>query len=892
MHDSADDFRKDQAPSILSAAAARLVKGEGSLLTAAARRDDAVLRHERARARRERRANPLLSAPMPAAPGAGIAADPARGPQADHHAPCETAEDAFVDAGHVVANEEPRAPDAASPGWVRDLVARLTGRHEDDAPTRAEEEALPPAPVHLAPVEAAAEAAIPQPAEAAEPEPEPFAPVELPDPMPAFREQAAVPAGRPRIPARKVVAMTVAGAALGAALAFAWPKSYVATSEMLIDPRHGQAAGTVALLSSDAAFAMVDNQLRVLRSGSMLNAAAERLNLAADAEFNGTAAGPFGLAGIVSGLGELIAGGGSDTVEQRRRRAVDGLAAAVEAERVRGSSVVRVSASAADPQKSALIANTIAELYVAGSGRAAAEAGEVSARLAGLRAGVAEAEHAVEAFKAENGLVDARGRLITDDEILRLGERLSTARARTVELNARAASAREVDVDSIVTGSLPEQFASPTVAELRARHAGLKQQMDRLSVKLGPLHPERQAVQAELESARQEIRGELRRVAASLQTELKRAVQQEQELAAELAQMKTRQGAIGGELVGLRALEREAEAKRAAYENALHALSAGGPSTSVGGASLISRAEPPLQASGPSLPAFSLAGALAGLLGGVGLALGRRPKDEAYGFDAPDAAAGREAADEDASYDTFTCKEAEDMNPYPAYAQPEAAPQLHAQQQAAAPAGHVHAAAAYPVPPQAVQAPAPAYPAAHYGAPPQPMAQPLHPAAYAAHPGYPAMPVPHDPWAAQRAAFAPPPAYAAAPAYAPPFHAPHPQAYAPAHAYAPPPAPAYAAAPAYAPPPQPVHTVVYVPMPQAAAPAAPVVETVSERVRRPVRYSPPQRRAANEDAYDRDAFVDDGTDVAIEEIRQNLRDFRDAVEDFAQDRKNGRRYGT
>src|SRR5690606_7740567 len=103
----------------------------------------------------------------------------------------------------------------------------------------------------------------------------------------------------------------------------------------------------------------------------------------------------------------------------------------------------------------------------------------------------------------------------------------------------------------------------------RDRYAGLKQQLDRVSTRLGPRHPERLAAEAELDGTRQELGSELRRVAGAVQTELKRAVQQEQELAAELARMKVRQGQIGEELIRLRELERDAEAKRAAYEDAL-----------------------------------------------------------------------------------------------------------------------------------------------------------------------------------------------------------------------------------------------------------------------------------------------------------------------------------
>ena len=69
--------------------------------------------------------------------------------------------------------------------------------------------------------------------------------------------------------------------------------------------------------------------------------------------------------------------------------------------------------------------------------------------------------------------------------------------------------------------------------------------------------------------AREQIANELRRIVASVQTDLKRAVQQEQDLAARLAQLKVRSGDVNVDLVTLRELEREAAAKRAVYEGYL-----------------------------------------------------------------------------------------------------------------------------------------------------------------------------------------------------------------------------------------------------------------------------------------------------------------------------------
>ena len=623
----------------------------------------------------------------------------------------------------------------------------------------------------------------------------------------------------------RIVGLTVAGALAGSVVAFAWPKTFVATSEMLIAP--GEAA-------------LVDNQLRVLRSGTMLTAVADRLNLAADAEFSGAG-------GALSSLGEIVAGDG-DVAEQRRRQAVDTLAKSVDVSRQGASSAVTVSASSADPRKAALIANTITELFVESAGR---EPGASTQRLAELREAVAQADNAIELFKAENELVDTQGRLITDDEIVRLGEQLSNARARTVELNARAASTREANVDSIVTGSLPEQHSVPALAVLRARHAAARQQVDRLSARLGPRHPERLAAEAELDGAREEIAAELRRVASSLQTELRRAVEQEQEFASQLARMKVRQGDIGEDMVRLRELENDARLKRSAYERAMQAMQAGGGAA--GAASIISRAEPPLGASAPSAPAFSLAGGLAGLLAGLGLAGWSRRRGEtepAVETQTVDGRAPEDWAPADAAQNE-TGKEADAMYPYSPYGQPyapqqaipaapqQAQPQPQPQPQPAMQYAPVQQPQ-YPDPQQMApmqppMASQPGWPGVPYPAPPMP----------AAHwqPPQPMMQVPFDPWAQYRQP-APPPY--------------------PAQAYAP----------------QPPAVVYYVPVAQPQVQAAP--------------QPAPSQRIVEDRRDSRDAFIDRSADAAIEEIRQSLREFRDAIEDFADERhrRAEKRFGT
>ena len=234
---------------------------------------------------------------------------------------------------------------------------------------------------------------------------------------------------------------------------------------------------------------------------------------------------------------------------------------------------------------------------------------------------VEAAERKVEDFRATHDLVDAQGHLISDDQMLKLNEQLSIARARTLELNARAASARSLDVNSVINGTLPEEINSNTMSELRSQYAALKQEADRAAVRLGPRHPEFQALNAQLDGSRERIAGELRRIASSLQVDLKRAVQLEQDLASRLAQAKVQSGDVNSDLVSLRELERDATAKRSVYEQYLLRAKQTGEQVKINTTNInvLTKAQPPLEPNGPSRAVIALAGLLLGLAAGIGL---------------------------------------------------------------------------------------------------------------------------------------------------------------------------------------------------------------------------------------------------------------------------------
>ncbi|RWO38140.1 MAG: succinoglycan biosynthesis protein exop [Mesorhizobium sp.] len=425
-----------------------------------------------------------------------------------------------------------------------------------------------------------------------------------------------------------IVAMTILGATLGVAIALSTPKKYEATAELIVDPRDLKLTDrdlTQSVVASDATLAIVENQVRVLTSGTVLNKVVDKLNLVNDPEFNGQGSDGLGMMTFIRSV--LSRNDGPAAGEGRRRAlAVANLAESLSVERGGKTFVISVSATTQNGEKSALIANTMTDVFLQTFGQiqsdtAGRATNELTGRLDELRKGVEVAERKVEDFRAAHDLVDAQGHLISHDEMLKLNQQLAIARARTLELNARAASARSIDVNSVLSGTLPEEINSNTMSELRSQYATLKQEADRAAIRLGPRHPELQALNAQLAGSRERIAGELRRIASSLQVDLRRAVQLEQDLASRLAQLKVRSGDVNSDLVTLRELEREAAAKRSVYEQYLLRAKETGEQKDINTANInvISKAFAPLEPNGPSRAMTVLAGLLAGLASGVGL---------------------------------------------------------------------------------------------------------------------------------------------------------------------------------------------------------------------------------------------------------------------------------
>lgn len=429
--------------------------------------------------------------------------------------------------------------------------------------------------------------------------------------------------------AKKLIAlMSLIGLALGIAIALSMPKYYYSTVEILIDPRDLQISDRELLptgLPYDASLALVENQTRILTSRRVILGTVEKLNLDQDDEYNGKG---LGAPGPVEILKAIVFGRDSDDPSKAKELAVENLLEVTGVSRSPKTFVISLTVRSENPDKAALIANTMAEVYMDVQDQIQSDTvgranGELGGRLEELRSDVEKAERLVEAYRSENELFDANGKLISDDEIVLSSTQLTRAREKVAELRARADSARELTLDAVLSDALPEGASSNLIAELRRGYAQKVQQRDALAEKLGSQHPQLRTAEAEVMSSQRGIETELRRLSQTAQIELQRAIKTEQDLASGQARLKSKKSSISESLVRLRELEREAAARRSVYESFLLRARETGQQAGISTANttVVSQAVAALRPYGTSRKIVAVGGFVLGFLTGIFLAL-------------------------------------------------------------------------------------------------------------------------------------------------------------------------------------------------------------------------------------------------------------------------------
>jgi uncharacterized protein involved in exopolysaccharide biosynthesis len=422
------------------------------------------------------------------------------------------------------------------------------------------------------------------------------------------------------------------GAGLGAvaaiAVSLAWPPTFQSTAQIYIDPQNlrlVQREITPAVPSTDAGVVLIESQARILESTSVLERAAEVLELAVDPEFAGGG-------NPLRALLDPLLGAPTGDADQRVLAA---LAKAVRAVRLDRTYIVEVHAKAREADKAAAIANAVADAYFAlREEQRAEQAGlasdELENRLDLLLDKLQADEDAVEAFKAANGIVASNGALLAETQLTQANQALAAAGDGVQQAEARLAQLHALSATPTLLESLPEAANSTELQRLRAELDAARRQVDTLAATLGPQHPQLVSARISAQAAGDGFSAALTRLVANVELSLARARGVQASARAELDRLVGSLQALDAHQIRLRQLTREADASRSVYEEALLRAreTREQAELSTVNAYVISPASAPAYRSFPPrlsllLPAAVLAGAGAGL--GLALVLAQWP---------------------------------------------------------------------------------------------------------------------------------------------------------------------------------------------------------------------------------------------------------------------------
>ncbi|MBS1183638.1 MAG: hypothetical protein H6Q99_3518 [Proteobacteria bacterium] len=409
-------------------------------------------------------------------------------------------------------------------------------------------------------------------------------------------------------------------------LAVVWlsPKTFTSSASVFIDPRprtlvdFSVTPTGMGSSSQGADGALVDSQLAIITSQSVLGKLVEREGLDREPAIGSEAPGL--ISGLRSQVRSLLYGpddrpsGGATAYG----RALVWLQKAIEVKRVDNTYVLDIAVTTKSAERSAALANALADIYLSDGQDVVDDSARQSAtsleqRLAELGRVSEASQRAVEAYRQQNDLIDSEGVLIAERQLTELSSQLVSASV--------AAEAARASLDMLrLSGAAAS--TSPQVAQL---HTALDQAAAEeriLAATFGPRHPRLIRAQMNRQSLQTALDAEMARQIASADADLQGAARKK----ASLEEMMTRtQQTLSGSKtasVKLRELEETARQNRELFDSfATKAKQAREqvslPTTT---ARIISPARPAERPSGPRALVVLAASAFLGAVAGFGIA--------------------------------------------------------------------------------------------------------------------------------------------------------------------------------------------------------------------------------------------------------------------------------
>lgn len=426
--------------------------------------------------------------------------------------------------------------------------------------------------------------------------------------------------------------VTLGVATLTLAVLLYLPTLYSSSAVIMFDQRKNNVADLSSVLSAlPTDPSSVQNQIQVLSSRDLAQRVIGKLKLYDDPEFNPALNrnGAPGIRDFVRWLNPASPPPQTASVDLERDEIVDTFLNRLDVSALGLSTSITVTFASRDPDKAALIANTLADAYTEDQVdikvAAARKATQwLTDRMGQLAQQVQAGESAVAQYKAAHDLVEsAQGNSLVDQQLVAINAQLIEAQSDLAEKKAtydrvqallRAGNA--ADISQVVSSAL--------IVQLRTQEADLIRQEADLSTRYGRNHPKMLAIQTQKRDLESKVTQEAARIAGSIANDLEVAHAHVDSIAASLARVEKHAASDDIARVKLNALEANLASTRSMYESFVTRLRATQDQDDLQNpeARIISRAPIPTAPSSPkrllffaaSLPAGLMLGLLAALL--------------------------------------------------------------------------------------------------------------------------------------------------------------------------------------------------------------------------------------------------------------------------------------
>jgi capsular exopolysaccharide synthesis family protein len=399
------------------------------------------------------------------------------------------------------------------------------------------------------------------------------------------------------------------------------PNVYRATATLQIDPQPPRVLGreveAVAEMGTGSYWSnqeYYETQYHILRSFEVASRVATALGLGANRVF----------LGIPETLEEF-----EPIPDDRAARMLQGM---IVISPVKDSRLVQVSVDHTDPPLAQLLANSVADAYVAFNRDTALES-TVNARDWLLRQAEAwgktlrDAEERLVAFRLENNLLslsleDQRNQLA--NEMDWMAQRYAETRSRRLQLEAKRAQIQEQTEKHGITGvAIAEILESPVLQTMKSRLFEKSLDRKNLAEIVDVNWPQLRQMDAELRTIRGGIRQEVETILRAIESDFNETRALEEQMSLRMAELQAEALGLGAKEMRYNQLAREKQNAESIYELIQQRSQEANLSTELSQVNNVRTLDAALEPSVPVRPRVKLNLALAiviGLLGGIGLA--------------------------------------------------------------------------------------------------------------------------------------------------------------------------------------------------------------------------------------------------------------------------------